>query len=162
MISRKFQCKGGCSNCCKIKNLIVSPRDVTKWVEGKKNLILKYLKVLELKGQEGASYVALALHFSKRKCTFLKRNKCAIYDDRPLICKLFPYNVDDDGNKIPLTGYARGTCSVFDLCDLIYPVKVYRTWYTHLMDAIVFQDVLLKTINNQKKKITVPIDDVIK
>jgi Fe-S-cluster containining protein len=158
---RKFQCKDGCSNCCQIKNLIVTPADVTKWIEGQKNVILSHLRVLELKGKEGESYVALALHFPKMKCSFLKRHKCTIYEDRPTVCKLFPYNVDEEDNKIPLTGYAIDTCPVFYRYDLIYSPRRYRFWYKQIMDTITFQDALLKTISAQKKKIVVNVGDVI-
>jgi Fe-S-cluster containining protein len=33
------------------------------------------------------------------KCVFLKNNLCAIYETRPLICKFYPFKLDNLGNK---------------------------------------------------------------
>jgi Fe-S-cluster containining protein len=44
-------------------------------------------------------YVYLMRKTSDGKCTFLKDNVCTIYSIRPLVCRFYPFRLDDLGNQ---------------------------------------------------------------
>jgi Fe-S-cluster containining protein len=50
-------------------------------------------------------YVYQMRKTSDGKCTFLKDNLCTIYSIRPLICRFYPFRLDDLGNQKYIFSY---------------------------------------------------------
>ena len=76
-----MNCPRACGSCCKSIILPIKTDDVDylKW--------LTMHKGVEVKGKEVKIWV---------KCKNLKRGKCRIYDDRPLMCRSYDCKGKDD------------------------------------------------------------------
>lgn len=51
------------------------------------------------KTDDKAPYVYVMKKTKNSKCVFLKEKLCTIYDIRPLICKFYPFKIDNLGNQ---------------------------------------------------------------
>ena len=71
---KKFECVENCSDCCGI--IPFSPKLWEKF----KHKARKEIKVYKFENEVFAVD-------KNMKCAFLKNNKCAIYDNRPKICR---------------------------------------------------------------------------
>ncbi|MBD3228473.1 MAG: hypothetical protein GF329_09815 [Candidatus Lokiarchaeota archaeon] len=98
----KFICKN-CGLCCKTAEIMLSSREIggISYALGieKNEFIEKYLqkkKINKIKKIYGRTYKITGECYVIKKsknaiCPFLKKNKCNIYDFRPIVCRLFPY-----------------------------------------------------------------------
>jgi len=59
---------------------------------------LKKLDEFAERIEEQEPYVYLMRKTFDGKCVFLKDNLCAVYEMRPLICRFYPFNLDNLGN----------------------------------------------------------------
>jgi len=93
----KFHCIEGCAQCC----------SGDRWV----NLTLKDLRRIAKRLDKSLvdtfneiAYPRIDGDFWSLKmlepCTFLKDNRCSIYEDRPSICRIFPFNMLAKGEKV--------------------------------------------------------------
>ncbi len=78
-----MQCQMGCSQCCHVELSIfeVEAAAIVDWVKNldqqKKQELLQLLQLPEQTPKDP----------KKKACTFLKKDKCTIYEARPIICR---------------------------------------------------------------------------
>jgi len=155
-----FECPESCNSaCCRdVKYILVTPGDIAKWVEQRKINILDKLKVAEV-WIEDTKFVSLILQLGK-KCSFLKKNKCSIYDVRPIACKMFPYKTGEDVGIIIPVDWARKICPVYRKYSPVYSYNTHKAVERAFGTIITFQDVLTKIIGKQRKKLIIDAGDI--
>jgi Fe-S-cluster containining protein len=92
------------AKCCKNYDVFIDHEDL-------KNIDIQYIKKIEyhrsfgyvpkfiLWSDESKKKWILCLDNPNRVCSFLKDDKCSIYEKRPLICRTYPHYVDNDKVK---------------------------------------------------------------
>ena len=149
-------CKAAC--CRNVKYLLVTVTDVAKWVENNQTSILEKLRVAEV-WVEDTKFVSLIIYLGK-KCPYLKKNKCSIYNMRPVACKTFPYKTGGQIGEITPSTWAKKICPVHEKYDPPYSYKQYKSIERSIGMIITFQDVLTKVIGKQRKKLVVDAGDI--
>jgi Fe-S-cluster containining protein len=99
----KFNCYAGLScftNCCQDINIILTPYDVLR-LKNSLNLssgkfLDNYTIILPKKGHLIPLFI-LKMNESDKKCPFVSTQGCAVYDDRPWPCRMYPLDINDDG-----------------------------------------------------------------
>lgn len=90
----KEQC-GSCSNCCLEEMIFLNKQDVIRLSKNLsipiKKFILRYTQELTYKNKN-----VFKLNNSKNECIFLKDGQCSVYEDRPDMCKNFPFYLEED------------------------------------------------------------------
>ena len=74
-----MNCDGCLKNCCKTSTLVLSEKDLEFFLSKFEDL--KYFKY--------GPFIVL-----DEPCPCFKENKCSIYDQRPTICKIYPYTYE--------------------------------------------------------------------
>jgi len=91
-----FDCKGCKDSCCSRKTIGLNRGDLLRINEVINDNILKYIIFREdIQGRtvKGNKYKGvLALREINGSCIFLKNELCSIYTNRPLSCRMYPYN----------------------------------------------------------------------
>jgi Fe-S-cluster containining protein len=103
-------CVGKEKNCCchpKIDMPIILPFEVER-IKRKFNVKTKYF----------AELINLVYRMKRNlktdACIFYQNNQCQIYSDRPLDCRLFPYDFKIDKNKnLVLINYSKSICQKY-------------------------------------------------
>ena len=102
-------CNACKANCCKSYDVFIDHQDVKILSTIKKDFSF----VKKLKYERSFGYIpkfilwengikskwVLALNNPKKVCSFLKDDKCSIYNNRPLICRTYPHYVYRDKIK---------------------------------------------------------------
>jgi Fe-S-cluster containining protein len=98
-----------CSNCC--KSLIVGPnyQDVGRLADHLEIPHAEFKKKYLKKDFEGE------LVFKQKPCSFLKNTGCSVYQERPGLCRKYPYL--DQGNILPHLGRLLANLSV---CPIVF------------------------------------------
>ncbi|MCP4681194.1 MAG: YkgJ family cysteine cluster protein [Desulfobacterales bacterium] len=99
----QFNCAPGVScftQCCQDVTIVLTPYDVLRMKNGLKipaeEFIDKYTSVIR-KGNRLIPMVVLKMDEETKKCPFVSDKGCAIYEDRPWPCRMFPLDMNDDG-----------------------------------------------------------------
>ena len=95
----RFECNR-CAQCC--GDTETKPRMILLLKNEAERISRKTSKRLDefaerIVGQE--PYVYLMRKTFDGKCVFLKDNLCAVYEMRPLICRFYPFKLDNLGNN---------------------------------------------------------------
>lgn len=86
----EFDCVDGCHECC----------GVVPFNAAEKSKAEAKMTLLSWQKFDDSSWVATAALQHPFSCPFLGNKGCTIYDDRPMICRLFG-SVDDPRMKCP-------------------------------------------------------------
>ncbi len=99
----QFKCAPGVScftQCCQDVTIILTPYDVLRMKNGLEipagEFIEKYTTIIQ-KGNRLIPMVVLKMDEETKRCPFVSNKGCAIYEDRPWPCRMFPLNMNDDG-----------------------------------------------------------------
>jgi len=99
----KFRCAPGVpcfTNCCQDVTIVLTPYDVLRMKNGlgitAEEFIDKYTVVIQ-KEKRLIPLVVLKMDEETKKCPFVSEKGCAIYDDRPWPCRMYPLDMNDDG-----------------------------------------------------------------
>jgi Fe-S-cluster containining protein len=92
-IQNQLDCRA-CANCCRVASVKVSDRDVERLVDALKisreQFVAEYTVWNEAENTRDLRRVETG-------CAFLSGNDCTVYEDRPDICRNFPYVVSSEG-----------------------------------------------------------------
>ena len=110
-VSEQIECRE-CKNCCKVFRPLLEVRDINRLADGLKIPREAFMAEYIVKYEDGQGHF-----FKLTPCPFLADNGCAVYADRPDVCRAYP-NLLKTGfvSSISLTF---SNCSV---CPLVYNV----------------------------------------
>ena len=102
-----FECSR-CALCCRdtenrSRTILLLRREAEK-ISGK---IQKSIVEFAERKEGVEPYVYVMRKTSDGKCVFLKDNLCTIYEMRPLICKFYPFKLDNLGNHKYVFNYTQ-------------------------------------------------------
>jgi Fe-S-cluster containining protein len=84
LVTPHSACKSGCSHCCNISAIICE-------TEAK---AISKATGRAMAMPEGVPSPMLVTRWHKVPCPFLKKGRCSVYDDRPMVCRLM-FNMAD-------------------------------------------------------------------
>ena len=104
-----FSCHAGLScftSCCRDVNILLSPYDIIRMKRrlglSSTEFLARYTKTL-VAPKTALRAVQLRMdEESERRCYFVGADGCAIYEDRPWSCRIYPLDVDGDGRRYRL------------------------------------------------------------
>jgi Fe-S-cluster containining protein len=121
-VSSRIDCTQ-CANCCRVVQPRLRPADVNRLARHQKLRVdefrSRYLQADE--GREGEVFRLLP-------CPFLKENRCAVYDCRPIDCRSFPHLHKRE--FVFRVNQAFSNCSI---CPIVFNVYegLKRAFWTH-------------------------------
>lgn len=87
MVHQMIDCKNCTAQCCKTgESIVLSPNDVVELVKLGKINSIRY-------PEKGEPYL-------EPPCEMLKDDLCSIYEKRPIICRLYPYQMGGGFNDV--------------------------------------------------------------
>lgn len=101
-------CESCKASCCKVYDVFIDHQDIKKMFDITSGF--SFTKKVKYENQFGyvpkfklwennkKNYWVLCLSNPNKVCSFLKNDKCSIYENRPLICKSYPHILV--GNKV--------------------------------------------------------------
>ena len=99
----QFNCAPGVpcfTRCCRDVTIVLTPYDVLRMKNALEipagEFIDKYTIVIQ-KEKRLIPMVVIKMDEETKKCPFVSENGCAIYEDRPWPCRMFPLEMNDDG-----------------------------------------------------------------
>jgi hypothetical protein len=99
----QFGCGPGLScftQCCQDVTIVLTPYDVLRMKNAlnitSEEFIDRYTIVIQ-KEKRLIPMVVLKMNEETKKCQFVSEKGCAIYDDRPWPCRMYPLDMNDDG-----------------------------------------------------------------
>jgi Fe-S-cluster containining protein len=99
----QFNCGPGVpcfTRCCQDVTIVLTPYDVLRMKNAlnisAEDFIDKYTIVIR-KEKRLIPMVVLKMDEESKKCLFVSEKGCAIYEDRPWPCRMFPLEMNDDG-----------------------------------------------------------------
>lgn len=88
MIPEGFTCKEGCSECC--GPIPISPEEWARITDSRAGrLALRRHLDVHIEERRGSFTVAWVNAGGRLACPFLGPKGCMVYDERPLVCRLF-------------------------------------------------------------------------
>jgi Fe-S-cluster containining protein len=95
----KFECKQ-CGRCCKVfadKGVNIQGLPLYEWekeqlekIATERGITLKFEPVDLIYDKKSNLYICAQFTLKQEPCPFLIENKCSIYENRPLVCKMYP------------------------------------------------------------------------
>lgn len=144
-----FECDF-CARCCTRQfndHVFLLSDDIIR-MKGISSDVLEPAPYYELCDQQGNFYVSGYALKAKEdgSCIFLKDKRCTIYEQRPMICSLYPYmlhrEADEDGNVDwrQISGLNKHGCYHSDIederaKDIACQIKTYETAYLEQLIA---------------------------
>ena len=100
-----FGCHAGLScftSCCRDVNILLSPYDIIRMKErlslSSTEFLERYTKTL-MAPKTALPAVQLKMDEERgRSCSFVGPHGCSVYEDRPWSCRIYPLDVDGDGD----------------------------------------------------------------
>lgn len=77
--------------CCKAGKVQIYPADVRKWQAAGRDYASNVVKGVDASGKPAW---ILAKKTLGQECAYLVGRVCIIYDDRPLVCRVYPHNAN--------------------------------------------------------------------
>ena len=107
-----FECSR-CALCCrgtenKSRTILILKKEAEK-ISGKTQ---KGIDEFAERKEGAEPYVYVMRKTSDGKCVFLKDNLCTIYETRPLICRFYPFKLDNLGNHKYVFNYTEECPSI--------------------------------------------------
>jgi Fe-S-cluster containining protein len=104
-----FSCHAGLScftSCCRDVNILLSPYDIIRMKRrlglSSTEFLARFTKTL-VAPKTALPAVQLRMdEESGRRCYFVGSDGCSIYEDRPWSCRMYPLDVDGDGDQYRL------------------------------------------------------------
>ncbi|MCW4005634.1 MAG: YkgJ family cysteine cluster protein [Candidatus Bathyarchaeota archaeon] len=98
----RFTCTR-CGLCCgdtptKTRHILLLPSDVRRISQSTKQPLNSFAHRITGK----TPYLYEMHKQNSGKCLFLKENQCSIYQNRPLICRFYPFELKTDENQTPV------------------------------------------------------------
>lgn len=99
----KFKCHPGVAcftTCCRDITIVLTPYDVLRLKNGlgmsSDEFLDRYTLIIP---QEKSliHMVALKMNEDDKRCPFVSEKGCAVYEDRPWSCRMYPLDINDDG-----------------------------------------------------------------
>jgi len=99
----RFKCHPGVTcftSCCRDITIVLTPYDVLRMKNGlgisSDEFLEKYTLIIP---QEKSliHMVALKMNEDDKRCPFVSEKGCAVYEDRPWSCRMYPLDINDDG-----------------------------------------------------------------
>ena len=102
-----FRCHAGLScftSCCRDVNILLAPYDIIRMKDrlalSSTEFLERYTKIL-IAPKTALPAVQLKMDEGRdRSCSFVGPHGCAVYEDRPWSCRIYPVDVDGDGYRI--------------------------------------------------------------
>ncbi len=88
------------TRCCRDVNIVLTPYDVLRMknaLEISSRQFLDQYAAVVRKENQLIPLVVLKMDEKTKKCPFVSEQGCAIYEDRPWPCRMFPLEMNDDG-----------------------------------------------------------------
>ncbi len=99
----RFNCYPGVScftQCCRDITIFLTPYDVLRLKNGlgisSDDFLEKHTIILPQENNM-IPLVALQMNEDDKKCPFVSKNGCVVYNDRPWPCRMYPLDINDDG-----------------------------------------------------------------
>lgn len=105
----RFRCYPGVScftNCCQDITIVLTPYDVLRLKNrleiSSDEFLEKYTLIIPKEGSL-IPMVALKMNEKDRRCLFVSKEGCTVYDDRPWPCRMYPLDMNNDGTFSQIT-----------------------------------------------------------
>ena len=99
----RFNCSSGAAcftRCCQDVTIVLSPYDVLRLKNAlgmsSGDFLEKHTIIIQKKDRL-IPMVVLKMNEQDKRCPFVSKDGCAVYNDRPWPCRLFPLDMNDDG-----------------------------------------------------------------
>ena len=99
----RFDCSPGVScftQCCQDVTIVLTPYDLLRLKNrlgmGSDDFLERHTLVIP-REKRVIPMVVLKMNETDKKCPFVTETGCAIYEDRPWACRMFPLNTEGDG-----------------------------------------------------------------
>jgi len=99
----RFNCYPGVScftQCCRDITIVLTPYDVLRLKKGlgisSDEFLEKYTLIVP-KEKRLIPLVILKMNEDDKKCPFVSKKGCVVYNDRPWPCRMYPLDINDDG-----------------------------------------------------------------
>ncbi len=109
----KFNCSPGVScftQCCQDVTIVLTPYDVLRLEKAlgisSDEFLDKYTIILP-KENRLIPMVILKMNEGDKRCPLVSKEGCAVYEDRPWPCRMFPLDMNDDGTFSRITDSSR-------------------------------------------------------
>jgi Fe-S-cluster containining protein len=94
----RFECSR-CGLCCgdtpqKTRRILLLPKEAQEIAAATNQLPNSFVVTVE-----GNAPYMLEMKKTEGKCVFLKNNQCTIYQQRPLICRFYPFELKTENNQ---------------------------------------------------------------
>lgn len=109
----RFNCYSGVScftQCCQDITIVLTPFDVLRLknsLEISSDEFLEKHTIIIPKKKRLIPLVILKMNEEDKKCPFVTPEGCAVYDDRPWPCRMYPLDMNDDGTFSLITDSSR-------------------------------------------------------
>jgi len=109
----QFNCSPGVpcfTECCQDVTIVLTPYDVMRLKNAlhvSSDEFLDKYRILIPKEGRLIPLVILKMNEDDKKCPFVSKTGCSIYEDRPWPCRMFPLDMDDDGTFHLITDASR-------------------------------------------------------
>jgi Fe-S-cluster containining protein len=101
-----------CANCCKTLGIVVTPADIKLLSKRLNMTVADFSAAYVDKGSEGNNIL------KSEPCVFLGAdNRCTVYEDRPAVCREYPYLYEDNFRSRTLNIIANTS-----LCPIVFNV----------------------------------------
>ena len=108
-----FKCYPGVScftRCCQDITIVLTPYDVLRLKKGlgisSDEFLEKYTLIIP-KEKRLIPMVILKMNENDKRCPFVSKQGCAVYNDRPWPCRMYPLDLNDDGTFSLVTDTSR-------------------------------------------------------
>ena len=98
------------TNCCQDITIALTPYDVLRLKKGLEISSDEFLEkhtIIISKEKRLIPLVILKMNENNKKCPFVSRQGCIVYNDRPWPCRMYPLNMNDDGTFSLITDVSR-------------------------------------------------------
>jgi hypothetical protein len=109
----RFKCGPGVAcftQCCQDINIVLTPYDVIRLKNAlglSSDEFLDKHALIMAKKDRLIPLVVLKMNEDDKRCPFVSREGCAVYENRPWACRMYPLDMNDDGTFRLITDASR-------------------------------------------------------
>jgi Fe-S-cluster containining protein len=128
-------------------------RERTGIIEGIEDVYAKYAHPTML--TDGYPIFILETRGEEQSCVFLEENRCAVYDARPRVCRLYPFTVDSGkrGKRFAFYQCLDQNAAHFDGGTVLVKDWIYQNFFKEEQDLFEKEAAMLPKLGGLLKKL---------